>query len=73
MLVIKREQIQESTLQNYEHFIESKITINDSNLAELIRLGKQDSSEESVMLIGSILLSMAEFYQKSCSWNWLFL
>jgi len=67
MLVIKREQIQESTLQNYEHFIESKITINDSNSAELIQLGKQDSSEESVMLIGLILLSMAEFYQKSCS------
>ena len=61
MLVIKREQIQESTLQNYEHFIESKITINDSNSAELIQLGKQDSNEESVMLIGLILRSTAEF------------
>ena len=67
MLVIKQEQIRESTLQNYEHFIESKTTINDSNSAGLIQLGKQDSNEESVMLIGLILHSMAEFYQNSCS------
>ena len=49
MLVIKREQIQESTLQNYERFIESKITINDFNSAELTQLGKRDSSEELIM------------------------
>ena len=63
MLVIKQEQIRESTSQNYEHFTESKITISDSNSAELIQLGKQDSNEESVMLIGLILLFMADFFK----------
>ena len=70
MLVIKLEQIQESTLQNYVHFIESKITINDFNSAELTQLGKQDSGEELIMLIGLILLSMAELYKIPCSWIW---
>ena len=67
MLVIKLEQIQESTLQNYVHFIESKITINDFNSAELTQLGKQDSDKELIMLIGLILLSMAELYKIPCS------
>ena len=67
MPVIKLEQIQESTLQNYVHFIESKITINDFNSAELTQLGKQDSGKELIMLIGLILLSMAELYKIPCS------